>query len=216
MHAIMSTRHDPRYIALIRHLKRVRRAAHVTQKDLADKLGFSQSSIAKVEGMERRLDVIELIDWLQALGYDFEHFLYEVSILEENPEEENPESIGRWIWHVRNDLIFASDNVYALFGLDSESMHGSSIDFQRFLCLIEKNDRKRVCAEIEEILLRKSCHSLSFRFHHPDGSRRTVVVHGMMQLDERGRAYRARGMVRDVTHVRMRPSKKACDASSDA
>jgi len=49
-------------------LKRVRNEAGVTQVQLADKLGVQQSFIAKVEGMERRLDVVEFVNWLEALG----------------------------------------------------------------------------------------------------------------------------------------------------
>lgn len=200
---MMNTIHDKRYIALIRHLKRVRKVSGVTQKQLAVKLGFSQSSVAKVEGLERRLDVIELIDWLQAIGYDLEHFLYEVSILEEKADSDSTDIVGRWIWHIRSDVIFAANDVYELFGFDPDSMLGSSLDFQRFLCTIEKRDRKKVCTEIEEILSRKSCKSVSFKVTRADGTKRTILLQGILQVDEKGKPYRARGEVRDVTNARM-------------
>ena len=200
---MMNTIHDSRYIAMIRHLKRVRKAGGITQKQLAAKLGFSQSSVAKVEGLERRLDVIELIDWLHALGYDLEHFLYEVSILNDGDDTDSTDIVGRWIWHIRNDVIFAANDVYRLFGFDPESMLGSSLDFQRFLCTIDKRDRKRVCTDIEEILSRQSCKSVSFKVTRADGTKRTILVQGTMQVDEKGKPYRARGEVRDVTNARM-------------
>lgn len=63
----MSSIHDDRYIELINQLRRVRESKRIRQADLAEKLGQHQSYVSKVEGLERRLDVIELYDWLIAL-----------------------------------------------------------------------------------------------------------------------------------------------------
>ena len=63
----MSTIHDDRYVKLIHQLRRVREGKRIRQADLAEKLGQHQSYVSKVEGLERRLDVIELYDWLTAL-----------------------------------------------------------------------------------------------------------------------------------------------------
>lgn len=69
----MSTIHDERYIVLISRLRRLREG--LRQIDLADRLGKQQSYVSKVEGLERRLDVMELYDWLVALGQDPLEFL---------------------------------------------------------------------------------------------------------------------------------------------
>lgn len=63
----MSTIHDDRYVKLIDQLRQVRENKGIRQTDLADELGQHQSYVSKVEGLERRLDVIELYDWLIAL-----------------------------------------------------------------------------------------------------------------------------------------------------
>lgn len=60
----MKTLRSPQHKALIDELKRVRHQAGLTQAALAEKLGVAQSFVAKVEGGERRLDVIEFINWL--------------------------------------------------------------------------------------------------------------------------------------------------------
>ena len=65
----MNTIHDPRYIQLIESLKLVRQNRKLSQTALATKLGQPQPYIAKVETFERRLDVIELFDWLVGLDY---------------------------------------------------------------------------------------------------------------------------------------------------
>lgn len=74
----MSTIHDPRYIQLIRALVSARTESSVTQVMLAEKLGQHQSYVAKVEGLERRLDVIELFDWLQGLDYEPQKFFQDI------------------------------------------------------------------------------------------------------------------------------------------
>lgn len=74
----MATIYDQRYIKLIEHLTKVRKGLGVTQEDLVPILKMDQSAISKVESIERRLDIIELHDWLSALGYDHAQFLREV------------------------------------------------------------------------------------------------------------------------------------------
>lgn len=64
-----STIHDERYVELIDRLRRVREDKLVRQAELAERLGRHQSYVSKVEGLERRLDVIELYDWLVALDH---------------------------------------------------------------------------------------------------------------------------------------------------
>jgi predicted transcriptional regulator len=49
-------------------LKRIRSETGVTQLQLAQRLKVPQSYVAKVEVMERRLDVIEFVRWMDALG----------------------------------------------------------------------------------------------------------------------------------------------------
>lgn len=47
-----------------------RRAAGVSQQELANRLKRPQSFVAKVEGGERRLDVVEFAEWSVALKAD--------------------------------------------------------------------------------------------------------------------------------------------------
>ena len=79
----MSTIHDQRYVKLITELREVRKVKNITQEQLASTLNKPQSYIAKIEKLERRLDVIELINWLDAIGADLEHFLKSVGFIEE-------------------------------------------------------------------------------------------------------------------------------------
>jgi len=58
------------YARLIAVLVAVRHAAGIRQQTLARKLGRPQLFIAKYEGGERRLDVIEFVAIAQAIGAD--------------------------------------------------------------------------------------------------------------------------------------------------
>lgn len=53
--------HTPDYAELIRILVEARKEHGLTQQDVADRLDKPQSYVAKVEGGERRLDVVEFI-----------------------------------------------------------------------------------------------------------------------------------------------------------
>jgi transcriptional regulator with XRE-family HTH domain len=60
--------HTERYKRLIALLIEARRAASLTQAELATKLGKPQSYVSKVENHERRIDVIEFLEICEALG----------------------------------------------------------------------------------------------------------------------------------------------------
>jgi transcriptional regulator with XRE-family HTH domain len=68
----LHTRHNKIFLAMLRGL---RESKHLRQSDLASLLGRSQATVSNVERGERRLDLIELRDWLDALEVDFIGFL---------------------------------------------------------------------------------------------------------------------------------------------
>lgn len=59
-----------RHQELIGFIASVRKAAGITQVELAERLGKPQSFVSKVERGERRLDVIEFCQVAVALGCD--------------------------------------------------------------------------------------------------------------------------------------------------
>jgi transcriptional regulator with XRE-family HTH domain len=61
---------SPEYERLIALLVAVRKKAAVRQQALAKKLGKPQSFVAKYEGGERRIDLIEFIAIVRAVGGD--------------------------------------------------------------------------------------------------------------------------------------------------
>lgn len=66
MKSLRSTDH----VRLIKLLTAAREKAGLTQQQLADRLGRPQSFVAKYEGGERRIDVIEFVAIARALEFD--------------------------------------------------------------------------------------------------------------------------------------------------
>lgn len=64
------TLRTPRHEALRIFLIASRKSADLTQTDVAKKLGRHQSFVANVEGGQRRVDVVELLDFAEAIGFD--------------------------------------------------------------------------------------------------------------------------------------------------
>lgn len=60
----------PEHAHLIALLKQERHQVGLTQQELAHRLGTPQSFVAKYEGGERRLDVVELLAITRALDID--------------------------------------------------------------------------------------------------------------------------------------------------
>ena len=59
---------SPRYDAFLRLLKEARNSAGLSQADAAKKLGRPQSFLSKIENGERRVDVVELIEFCEVYG----------------------------------------------------------------------------------------------------------------------------------------------------
>ena len=62
--------HTERHKRLCELLKTRRKAAGLTQTVVAERLGKPPSYVAKYEGGDRRLDVLEFLDVAAAIGFD--------------------------------------------------------------------------------------------------------------------------------------------------
>jgi transcriptional regulator with XRE-family HTH domain len=67
--------HTREYLVLRRLLREVRESANITQVELADRLGQTQSFVSKCERGELRLDVIQLRSFCASLDTDLLTFV---------------------------------------------------------------------------------------------------------------------------------------------
>lgn len=65
-----SSIHNPVYRDLIERLTAARVAAGLTQQSVADSLAKPQSYVAKIEMLERRIDVLEYFALARTIGFD--------------------------------------------------------------------------------------------------------------------------------------------------
>lgn len=75
---VASTLRDPRYRAVVARLIALRKDAGLNQRELAALLEKPQSYVAKVELHERRLDIVQFVEWLRALEIDERKFFADV------------------------------------------------------------------------------------------------------------------------------------------
>lgn len=59
--------HHRHYRTLLTVLRQAREALGITQSTLGERLGNTQTFVSKVERGERRLDVVEFVEWCHAL-----------------------------------------------------------------------------------------------------------------------------------------------------
>ena len=68
MKRTVKTIFNPRYDRLISDLVKIRHEKGFTQRSFAIKTGYSKCFIGRTETKERRLDLIETIDYMRHLG----------------------------------------------------------------------------------------------------------------------------------------------------
>ena len=66
----MEKSHRLKYQTMIDHLASIRQLKGITQSNLSDCLGKPQSYVSKYENLERRLDLLEVIEICECLDYD--------------------------------------------------------------------------------------------------------------------------------------------------
>ena len=74
---MLKSRFRPEYELLLQRLIEARKKAHVTQKQIAAKLGKPQSHVSKCETQEREINITDLRLWCLALGIPLSDFVRE-------------------------------------------------------------------------------------------------------------------------------------------
>ena len=75
------TIHSPEYAVFLRLLRQIRERQEVTQEQLAERWGVTQSFISKCERGERRIDALELRSFCQAMDISLASFVAELEQL---------------------------------------------------------------------------------------------------------------------------------------
>jgi transcriptional regulator with XRE-family HTH domain len=79
------TIHSPEYAIFLRLLRQIRERQEVTQEQLAEHWGVTQSFVSKCERGERRIDIVELRAFCKAMGIALPAFVAELDRHLTNP-----------------------------------------------------------------------------------------------------------------------------------
>ena len=71
-----SSVHSERYKAFLQRLRAARKEAGLTQEDVAARLQVPQSYVSKCESGERRVDVIELLEFAEIYQKNLDYFVH--------------------------------------------------------------------------------------------------------------------------------------------
>jgi PAS domain S-box-containing protein len=107
----------------------------------------------------------------------------------------NAANLGLWIWDIPGDERWVTEKWRQLFGfVDSEP-----VTLDRFLQIVHPGDRERVKQVVQHVLEHGGEYEIEYRITRPDGSKRWILGHGSVELDEHAKPALARGVARDIT-----------------
>jgi transcriptional regulator with XRE-family HTH domain len=95
-HCGVRTIHTRLHQELTKLLTEERVAANLNQRDLAKRLGLYQSWVAKIEGGQRRVDVVELFALADAIGFDLVKLVKRLR--EQHPPQGAKRKVSRGTW----------------------------------------------------------------------------------------------------------------------
>lgn len=104
--------------------------------------------------------------------------------------------IGSWDWDIINDMIFWSDEMYKIFGLEPGE---GPINLEKVLGRIHPGDREEFRRALERSIREGAPIDMLHRIVLPDGEVRTLHSRGEVIRDSQGRAARMIGTRQDVT-----------------
>ncbi len=107
--------------------------------------------------------------------------------------------LGNWDWHVADNSLVWSDEMYRIFGLDPEH---DAPSYAAFMDYVHPEDRQRVVAAMDRALTSGNRFTVEHRVILPDGGEKTVRQEGRSVQTEHGKPVRMIGTVQDVTEQR--------------
>jgi PAS domain S-box-containing protein len=112
--------------------------------------------------------------------------------------------IGNWEFDLRSNDLLWSDEVFRIFEIDS---HQFKANYEAFLERVHPDDRNAVNVAYWNSVHNRAPYEIEHRLLFPDGRIKWVVERGRTDYDERGKPWRSRGTVQDITE------RKAAEAA---
>lgn len=104
--------------------------------------------------------------------------------------------LGSWEWHIVNETLTWSDEIYRIFGLSKEK---SESTYGNFLNAIHEDDRKLVEDAVQNSLETGDDYVVKHRIVLPDATEKIVLERGRVEVDKDKQPIRMIGTVLDIT-----------------
>lgn len=104
--------------------------------------------------------------------------------------------LGNWIYDVKADKLFWTDELYRIYGLEPQS---EELTWNRFMEKVHEDDKEGVNAFGTEVMKTGKPFEMYHRGTRKDGVVRTLHIRGEGLLDDNGSVYQIFGTSQDVT-----------------
>ncbi len=104
--------------------------------------------------------------------------------------------LGSWEWTIPENILWWSQEVYRIFGVDPETF---SVSYKAFLKKVPPEDRKMLEMVLSDAMAGKKRYSIEHRILLPDSSERIVHEEGEFSYDADGLPLKMVGTVQDIT-----------------
>ncbi len=124
-------------------------------------------------------------------------------------EAEQVARVGTWDWRYATEVLWWSEEVYRILGLDPASCQPS---YRGFLELVHPDDREVVATRLQTATMEQRSYSIQHRIVRPGGQERVVHHQGAIHRDEHGLPLRLAGTIQDITdRVRQAQAVRSLD-----
>jgi PAS domain S-box-containing protein len=115
---------------------------------------------------------------------------------EEFAEIQNMAHVGNWVWDIKTDKAYWSNELYRIFGRDPQKLAPTIDEFHRY---IHPDDRHDYVNLADKALNERSTLCVDFRIISDDGEERTIHMQSEIIFDEKNCPVRIKGIVQDIT-----------------
>ena len=107
--------------------------------------------------------------------------------------------LGSWVWDIKEDKEWWSDEIHRMLGTDAESPFLGGYNFLKY---VHPGDRERVRAALDKSLKEQAPYVAEYRIQRTDGREIVIAEHAETEYDEAGKPVRMRGTTQDVTEYK--------------
>jgi PAS domain S-box-containing protein len=108
--------------------------------------------------------------------------------------------IGNFVWNLKNNEIFWSDELYRIYGLDPQ---GEKITYKKYSDLLNTKEREYLLAQIEKTVASGTQADFDLQITQGNGTQKVLNIKAEVQRDKKGSPDRFIGTVQDVTEKQL-------------